>query len=1379
VPARSETSRSDRARRLGSICLGLAVTGVAALSVAAGPTSGVDCESADVIAPVVADTWLDENSPFAPKGTDSVLDVDAGSLNVDTGEASGRSRALLRFAMPAAVPEGCVVASARLFVYSSEESVGARVEAVRLASAWAEGSVSWSDQPATLGGAVRIWSREGFMQWNVTDQVKAMLDGEVGHGFLIRDAAEGAETGGGGHGFYSREKGDSATLPHLVIRFATPGVAEAPGPPLPPEPATVTCGQVLTESTLVTNDLAECLGDGLVIGVPRIIVDLGGHTIDGIGLGSGIRNEGHALVTIRNGTLQEFDYGVQLFPETVQNVVEGVTLRANQVAAIELFDVADSEVLDNVLDGNGGGIDLVSGTHGSVVANNAITANGKAGLFLQDATDNRLERNTVAAGGDLGIGLERASANVLIGNTSTGNSDGGIELRDRSHANRLEGNTVTDSGDHGIWVSESDGNQLIGNVAHFMSDSGITLDSANDGVVRDNDVRFNTGGLQLDGASRNVIESNDASETSGIGIELGGGSLENLVERNTADGNGAQGIYVGDDATDPLGNPIPELGNLLLANTANDNLADGIVVAKGGHTIADNFTRDNLGWGILAALVGTIDGSGNVATGNGKPEQCIGVVCKEEWVPPETTIDSGPDLETSSASATFRFSGEDDTTPSTALTFQCSLDEGRFAACSSTRTFDGLSAGPHTFRVRATDRAGNTDTSPAEYPWSIDLTPPDTQINARPADPSKESTASFAFGGNDNVTDASALRFECRIDGAADAPWAACSSPHQLADLVEGIHGFEVRAVDRVGNVDTSPASYTWTVDRTPPTTTIEPDGAPADPTTATDAAFAFSADEAATFACSLDAGEPAACNDGTAAYGELGEGSHTFAVAATDAAGNLGPAAQYTWTVEAPDGEPVDRTPPETEINDRPANPTNSTSARFAFAGSDDVTEVSALRFQCRLDSGDELAWAACTSPHDTPVLSAGAHTFEVRAIDQAGNADASPASYGWTVDTTPPHTTLADRPANPTNSTAARFTFSATESGSTFQCRLDSAVEAAWAPCSSPHDTAVLSAGAHTFEVRAIDAASNIDASPASYGWTVDTTQPNTSITGGPAANSTTFSTSASFTFTGTDNATPAASLTFQCSLDSATVFGSCSSPQPYTNLTVGSHTFRVRAIDAAGNVDGSPASRAWTVEVISGCGAPVILAATADAWIEQNSASSNRGSDSILKVKSQGAADNFRALVQFALPDGAPAGCVLESATLRLYAASATSGRTLEASALAAAWTEGGVTWGNQPLTNGTAVTTSSGSGYREWVVTSHVQAMNEAGTSHGFLIRDMVEGSSGMEQSFHAREKGESPPQLVIRYAPEPSAGVEGSRLALARVASGPARLNPLI
>lgn len=87
-------------------------------------------------------------------------------------------------------------------------------------------------------------------------------------------------------------------------------------------------------------------------------------------------------------------------------------------------------------------------------------------------------------------------------------------------------------------------------------------------------------------------------------------------------------------------------------------------------------------------------------------------------------------------------------------------------------------------------------------------------------------------------------------------------------------------------------------------------------------------------------------------------------------------------------------------------------------------------------------------------------------------------------------------------------------------------------------------------------------------------DTTPPNTTITSGPANGSVTFSSSATFGFTGTDNVGVAG---FECSLDGA-AFAACASPKSYTNLSRTTHTFRVRARDAAGNVDPTPAQRQW---------------------------------------------------------------------------------------------------------------------------------------------------------------------------------------------------------
>ena len=62
----------------------------------------------------------------------------------------------------------------------------------------------------------------------------------------------------------------------------------------------------------------------------------------------------------------------------------------------------------------------------------------------------------------------------------------------------------------------------------------------------------------------------------------------------------------------------------------------------------------------------------------------------------------------------------------------------------------------------------------------------------------------------------------------------------------------------------------------------------------------------------------------------------------------------------------------------------------------------------------------------------------------------------------------------------------------------------------------------------------------------------------------------------------------------------------------------------------------------------------------------------------------------------------------------------------------------------------MTAGSGSGWREWSVAAIVQAMY-SGTNNGFLISDANE-SQDAEQQYYSREKGESPPQLVIKFKP---------------------------
>ena len=253
-------------------------------------------------------------------------------------------------------------------------------------------------------------------------------------------------------------------------------------------------------------------------------------------------------------------------------------------------------------------------------------------------------------------------------------------------------------------------------------------------------------------------------------------------------------------------------------------------------------------------------------------------------------------------------------------------------------------------------------------------------------------------------------------------------------------------------------------------------------PTSSASPSFAFSSNEAgASFACRIDGGAWGPCAS-PQSFGPLADGQHTVEVRATDTAGNVDatPAAR-TFT--------VDTRAPQTTVTAGPAGPSEDSTPTFSFA-----SDENGGRFECRMDGG---AFAACDSPFTPAALSDGAHTFEVRAVDAAGNADATPASRTVVVDTSPPDTTIVTGPAGTTGDASPAFTFHGSETGASFQCRLDGGTFAA---CSSPHLASALAEGPHTLEVRAVDAAGNVDPTPASRTFTVDTVAPDTTITSGP---------------------------------------------------------------------------------------------------------------------------------------------------------------------------------------------------------------------------------------------------------------------------------------
>jgi len=452
------------------------------------------------------------------------------------------------------------------------------------------------------------------------------------------------------------------------------------------------------------------------------------------------------------------------------------------------------------------------------------------------------------------------------------------------------------------------------------------------------------------------------------------------------------------------------------------------------------------------------------------------------------------------------------------------------------------------------DLAGNSFNN--NYTWTfttgaLDVTPPTVTLTAPSNGVKVSGNVTLSANASDNVAVASVSFL---VNGSVVG--TDTTSPYSIswnsASIADGTATIAARAVD-TSNLTTTTANITVTVDNTPPDTTIT--SGPTGTVASNSASFSFTATETSTFACSLDGAAFSACSS-PQNYSGLANGSHTFQVRATDTTGNVDatPASQ-TWTIAAP---------PDTTITAGPSGTVNSTSASFSFTSTQNGST-----FTCSLDGA---AFSACASPKSYTSLTNGLHTFQVAATYQ-GTTDPTPAVRTWTVDTLAPDTTITAGPSGTVNSSSASFSFTSTETGSTFTCSLDGAVFSA---CGSPQSYSGLANGSHTLQVRATDAAGNIDATPASRIWTIDTLAPDTTITAGPSGSVT--STSASFSFTATETGSA-----FACSLDNA-AFSACSSPQNYTSLSNGSHTFQVRATDAVGNTDATPASRTWVIDTIA---------------------------------------------------------------------------------------------------------------------------------------------------------------------------------------------------
>lgn len=288
----------------------------------------------------------------------------------------------------------------------------------------------------------------------------------------------------------TRTLASSTTLALVLFGTALTGSARA---------ANVSCGQVLTTSTVLDGDVGPCASDGVIMGADNITLNLNGHRIYGVpsqGEGVGIRIEGRHGVQVHSGRATDFDAGIAILGGS-NNVVRKITARNNKGSFRTDFGdgIAVSSSTDNVIQNNNvihngpyDGIGLFGNSRRNEIRGNVVK-------------DNNIEFSQFVNQDD-GIRLEPGTQNnVVVENKVTGSGLDGIAVFFRSPDNIIRGNVSNGNGFHDKAHRKGDGIRL------FLQ--------ADDSLVRANQVFRNAAnGIRVDSQSNRIFDNRTGGNAS-------------------------------------------------------------------------------------------------------------------------------------------------------------------------------------------------------------------------------------------------------------------------------------------------------------------------------------------------------------------------------------------------------------------------------------------------------------------------------------------------------------------------------------------------------------------------------------------------------------------------------------------------------------------------------------------------------------------------------------------------------------------------------------------------------------------------------------------------------------------------------------------------
>ncbi|MEM4436952.1 MAG: NosD domain-containing protein, partial [Thermosphaera sp.] len=265
---------------------------------------------------------------------------------------------------------------------------------------------------------------------------------------------------------------------------------------------------------IITSNIKIVYGNGIVIERDNIILEGGGHTIQGAACCYGILLTNRVNISIKNLVITNFTYGVYL--ETCSGTtIENNTISNNSWYGIYMYSSSSNFIVSNTISNNSWyGIYMYSSSN-NTIENNTISNSG-AGIHMYYSGNNEIKGNSfiycglsviysyenivinntvngrplvylekvsgVEVTGEVGQVIVVRSENITIRNLDISNASIGIELLESKNIHIIN-NTISNNRWYGIVMGYSSNNEIRNNTISNNSWAGIYMDSSSNNTI--------------------------------------------------------------------------------------------------------------------------------------------------------------------------------------------------------------------------------------------------------------------------------------------------------------------------------------------------------------------------------------------------------------------------------------------------------------------------------------------------------------------------------------------------------------------------------------------------------------------------------------------------------------------------------------------------------------------------------------------------------------------------------------------------------------------------------------------------------------------------------------------------------------------------------